>query len=42
MACSVQGEAQQSGMWTGVSRSAAKEGGTERDMRRIFKMLREV
>jgi len=29
-------------MWTGVLRSAAREGGTERDIRRTFKMLKEV
>ena len=29
-------------MWTGVLRGTAREGSTERDMRRMFEMLREV
>jgi len=29
-------------MWTGVLRSAARERGTERDIRRTFRMLKEV
>ena len=40
--CPIQGEAQQSGIWTGVPKGTAREGGTERDVRRTFKMLREV
>ena len=33
---------QQSGMWTGVLKSATREGSTERDVRRTLKILREV
>jgi len=40
--CPTQGEVQQSGMWTGVPRGTARERGTEKDVRRMFKMLREV
>jgi len=40
--CLVQREVQQSSTWTGVLKGAAKERGIERNMRRTFKMLREV
>jgi len=33
---------QQSGAWSGELESAAKEGNSQRDVRRTFKMLREV
>ena len=42
MVYTIQGEAQQSSTWTGVPKDTAKEGDTERDMRRMFKMLRKV
>jgi len=29
-------------MWTGVPKGTVREGDTERDVRRMFKMLREV
>jgi len=29
-------------MWTGVPRGTTREGGTEKDVRRTFKILREV
>ena len=34
--------AQQSGTWSGEPESTAKAGGSQRDIRRTFKMLREV
>ena len=40
--CPIQGEAQQGSAQTGVPKGVARERGTERDVRRIFKMLREV
>ena len=42
VACPVQGEVQQSGTQTEVPKGIARERGTERDMRRTFKMLRKV
>jgi len=36
------GKVQQSGVQSGELESAAKEGGSQRDVRKIFKMLREV
>jgi len=36
------GKVQQSGAWSGEPEDAAKEGGSQRDIRRTFKMLREV
>ena len=33
---------QQSSAWTGVLKSAVREGSTERNVRRTFKMLKEV
>jgi len=38
----IQGEAQQSSTWTGVPKDTARKGDTERDVRRMFKMLRKV
>jgi len=35
-------KAQQSGAWTGDLESAAKERGTQREVRRTFKILKEV
>jgi len=35
-------EAQQSGVWSGEPESAAREGGSQKEIRRTFKMLREV
>ena len=42
MVCPTQREVQQSSVQTGVPRGIAKGKGTERDVRRMFKMLREV
>jgi len=42
MACPVQGEAQQGSTQTEVSKGTVREEGIERDIRRTFKMLREV
>jgi len=36
------GKAQQSGAWAGAPEGAAKEGGRQREVKRTFKMLREV
>ena len=33
---------QQSSIWSGELESTAKAGGSQRDIRRMFKMLREV
>ena len=41
-ACPVQGEAQQSSAWTEVPKDIARERGIEKNVRRMFKMLREV
>jgi len=38
----IQGEAQQSSTWTGVPKDTARKGDTERDVKRMFKMLRKV
>ena len=38
----IQGEVQQDGIQTGALKGTIREGGTRRDMRRTFKMLREV
>ena len=35
-------KAQQSGAWSGELESTAKEGGSQKEVRRTFKMLREV
>jgi len=35
-------KAQQSGAWSGEPESAAREGGSQKEIRRTFKMLREV
>jgi len=35
-------KAQQSGAWSGELESAAREGGSRKEIRRTFKMLREV
>jgi len=35
-------KAQQSGVWSGELESAAKERGSQKEVRRTFKMLREV
>jgi len=35
-------KAQQSGAWSGELESTAKEGGSQRNIRRMFKILREV
>ena len=35
-------KAQQSGAWSGEPESAAREGGSQKEVRRTFKMLREV
>ena len=42
MVYTIQGEAQQSSTWTGVPKDTARKGDTERDVRRMFKMLRKV
>jgi len=42
VACPVQGEAQQGSTQTEVSKGTVREEGIERDIRRTFKMLREV
>ena len=39
---SIEGKAQQDGTWIGVLKSAVQEEDKQRDIRRIFKMLREV
>jgi len=41
-ACPREGKVQQSGAQSEKLESAAKEGGSQRDVRRTFKMLREV
>jgi len=35
-------KAQQNGIWSGEPKSAAKEEGSQREVRRTFEMLREV
>ena len=35
-------KAQQSGAWSGEPESAARDGGSQKEVRRTFKMLREV
>ena len=42
MVYTIQGEAQQSSTWTGVPKDTARKGDTERDVKRMFKMLRKV
>ena len=42
MAHPIEEKAQQSSMWTGVPKGAVKEEDKQRDIRRTFKMLREV
>ena len=42
MACPIERKVQQSSTWTGVLKSTAKEENKKRDVRRTFKMLREV
>jgi len=41
-ACPLEGKAQQGSAWAGDSESAAKEGSSQREVRRTFKMLKEV
>ena len=41
-ACPIEGKAQQSSIWAGTLKSIAKKKDKQRDVRRIFKMLREV
>jgi len=41
-ACPIEGKAQQSSIWAGTLKSTAKKKDKQRDVRRIFKMLREV
>ena len=41
-ACPIDGKVQQSSAWTEVLKGTAREGGGQRDLRRTFKMLREV
>ena len=38
----IEAKTQQSGMWTGVPKSAAKEEDSQRNVRRMFKILRKV
>jgi len=38
----IEAKTQQSGMWTGVSKSATKEEDSQRNVRRMFKILRKV
>jgi len=40
--CPTKGKVQQSDTWTEAPKGAAKEGGEQREVRRMFKMLREV
>jgi len=40
--CPIEGKAQQSGIQAEVLKSTAKEKNKQRDVRRMFKMLREV
>ena len=42
VACPTKGKSQQSSTQAGVPESTAKEGGSQREIRRTFKMLREV
>jgi len=42
MACSTEGKAQQSSTWPEKPEGAAKEEGSQREVRRTFQMLREV
>ena len=42
MAHPIEEKAQQSSMWTGVPKGAVKEEDKQRDIRRTFKMLREI
>ena len=42
VACPIEGKVQQSGTWTKALRSIAKEKDKQRDIRRMFKMFREV
>jgi len=40
--CPEQEKAQQNSIWTEALKGIAKEGGEQREVRRMFKMLREV
>jgi len=42
VACSIEGKMQQGSAWTGVLKSTVKEENKKRDVRRTFKILREV
>ena len=42
VACPTKGKVQQGGAWTEALKGAAEEGDKQRDIRRTFKMLREV
>ena len=42
VACLLEGKVQQDGVWAGDPESTAKERGSQREVRRTFKMLREV
>jgi len=41
-ACPSKGKAQQDGTWSGEPEGTAKEKSSQRDVRRMFKILREV
>ena len=38
----IEGKTQQGSIWTGVLKGAVQEGDKQRDVRRMFKMLRKV
>ena len=42
MACPIEGKAQQSSIWAETLKSTVKEENKQKDIRRTFKMLREV
>ena len=40
--CTIEGKVQQGGIWTGVPKGTVQKGDKQKDIRKTFKMLREV